>query len=171
LLTETVILIVVFGSMLVEARRAAANEAAQRERGGIEPGNDVYRVMRVVYPATFLAMAVEGVARGGASGPLLVAGVGLFAAAKALKWWAIWTLGPFWTFRVIVVPGTSPVIAGPYRYLRHPNYLAVVGELMSVALMTGAVLTGPVVIVGFGLLIIKRIGVEERALGAILPRN
>jgi len=170
-LTETVILVVVFGLMLVEARRAHANEASQRERGGIEPGSDVYRVMRVAYPAAFLAMIVESVARGGPSRPLLVAGAGLFAAAKALKWWAIRTLGTFWTFRVIVVPGTSPVMTGPYRYLRHPNYLAVVGELIGVALMTGALLTGLVAVVGFGLLIIKRIGVEERALDAILRRN
>ena len=50
--------------MLVEARRASANERAQRARGGVEPAGDVYTVMRVVYPAAFLAMFVEGALRG-----------------------------------------------------------------------------------------------------------
>src|ERR1043165_4749995 len=55
---------IVFGSMLVEARRAARNERAQRARGGIEPPGDVYRVMSFVYPAAFLAMIAEGAWRG-----------------------------------------------------------------------------------------------------------
>ena len=52
-------------------------------------------------------------------------GLAVFAAAKLLKWWAIRSLGPYWTFRVIVVPGSSRVDSGPYRFLRHPNYIAV----------------------------------------------
>jgi methyltransferase len=171
LLSLAAVSIAVFGSMLIEARRAAANEAAQRERGGLEPAHDVYPVMRVAYPAAFLAMIAEGFERGVPRASLLLFGATLFVAAKAVKWWAIVTLGSFWTFRVIVVPGTSPVITGPYRHLRHPNYLAVLGELIAVALMTGAVVTGPFAVIGFGLLILKRIAVEERALGAILRRN
>src|ERR1041384_4961263 len=93
---------VVFGAMLVEARRAAANERAQRARGGFEPADDVYNIMRVVYPGAFVAMFVEGAVRGAAPLPALGAGAAIFLAAKALKWWAIVSLGPFWTFRVIV---------------------------------------------------------------------
>jgi len=52
--------LVIFGTMLVEARRAAVNERAQLRRGGIEPPDDVYRMMRVAYPACFLAMLAEG---------------------------------------------------------------------------------------------------------------
>ncbi len=90
--------------MLIEARRAARNERAQRARGGLEPPGDVYRIMRVAYPAAFLAMIVEGAIRGTPPAAVFVAGGVLFAAAKALKWWAIHALGPCWTFRVIVVP-------------------------------------------------------------------
>ena len=88
----------------------------------------------------------------------------LFAAAKAVKWWAIYTLGPAWTFRVIVVPGVPLIRGGPYRFVRHPNYIAVVGELVAVALMTGSRIGSPIAVVGFGLLIWNRIAVEERAL-------
>ena len=163
--------IAVFGPMAVEGARAQANERIQRARGGVEPADDVYAVMRIAYPAAFLMMVGESAVRGGPSAPVLIAGVVLFVIAKAIKWWAILTLGTFWTFRVIVVPGASLVAAGPYRYVRHPNYIAVVGELVSVGLMAGALITGPIATVGFGLLMLRRIAAEERALGAILPRN
>ena len=157
--------------MLFEARRAARNERAQRARGGLEPPGDVYRIMRVAYPAAFLTMIVEGAIRGTPPVAVFVAGGVLFAVAKALKWWAIRALGPCWTFRVIVVPGSVPVTSGPYRQMRHPNYLAVVGELIAVALMSGARVTGPLATAAFCVLMLRRIAVENRALGAILRRN
>jgi len=156
--------VLVFGFLLVEARRAAGNERAQRARGGIEPPGDVYRLMQAAYPASFLAMIAEGAWRGGAPATLVVAGAVLFAAVKALKWWAILSLGPFWTFRVIVIPGSTRIVSGPYRFVPHPNYVAVVGEFVSVALMSGARLSGTVAVLVFAALLVKRIGVEERAL-------
>jgi methyltransferase len=95
-------------------------------------------------------------------------GAVIFAGAKLLKWWAILTLGDAWTFRVIVVPGAPLVTSGPYRFVRHPNYVGVAGELVGVALMTGALVAGPVAIVAFGALLSRRIAVEERTVGAIL---
>jgi methyltransferase len=159
----------VFGALAVEARRAALNERAQRARGGIEPGADVYRAMQLAYPAAFAAMIVEGALFRRAATPMsmtapMAIGLGLFILGKGLKWWAILTLGPSWTFRVIVVPGAPLVTRGPYRFLRHPNYAGVVGELAGVALMCGAVITGPLAMVGFGALMRARIAVEERAL-------
>jgi methyltransferase len=162
---------IVFGMMLVEVWRAARNERAQLVRGGVEAPGDVYTLMRVVYPLVFLAMLIEGALRGSPARPVVLAGAAVFAAAKALKWWAILSLGPFWTFRVIVVPGTTLVGRGPYRWLRHPNYVAVMGELAGVALLTGAVLSGVTAMTAFGLLLIKRIAVEERALDAARRRS
>ena len=94
----------------------------------------------------------------------MAAGAVLFAAAKGLKWWAIVSLGRFWTFRVIVVPGARLVAAGPYRWLRHPNYAGVMGELAGVALMSGALVSGVAGIATFGVLVLRRISVEDRAL-------
>jgi methyltransferase len=158
------LLVLVFVPMLVEARRAAANERAQRTRGGVEAPGDVYSAMQVAYPAAFLLMIAEGAWRGGSTTVFLAAGLALFAAAKMLKWWAILALGRSWTFRVITVPRAPLVTRGPYRILRHPNYVGVIGELAGVGLMSGALLTGPLATIGFGLLILKRIAVEERAL-------
>jgi methyltransferase len=160
---------VVFGFMIVEARRAERNERAQRTRGGLEPPGDVYLLMRIVYPGAFLAMCVEGAARGAPSPGVLLAGALVFAAAKALKWWAILSLGPFWTFRVIVVPGASLVAQGPYRWMRHPNYVGVLGELAGVAAIAGAPLSGAVATGVFAALLVKRIAVEERALRELGP--
>jgi methyltransferase len=158
------LVIAVFAPMLLEARRSTLNERAQRARGGIEPSGDVYELMRVAYPAAFLAMIAEGMVRGGPPRTVLVGGIAVFAIAKALKWWAIVTLGACWTFRVIVIPGGPLVAAGPYQWLRHPNYVGVVGELIGVGLMTGAWIFCPIGTAGFVALLSKRIAVESRML-------
>ncbi len=160
------IFVAVFGSMVVEARRAAVNERTQRARGGLEPPGDVYGLMQIAYPVSFLAMMAEGAWRGGAPSPFLAAGAVVFAAAKALKWWAILSLGPFWTFRVIVIPGSMRIVSGPYRFVPHPNYVAVVGEFVGIALMAGARISGPAALLVFAALLVKRIAVEERTLRA-----
>ena len=165
------IAVVVFAAMIVEARRAARNDRAQRRQGGIEPPGDVYKWMRLLYPAAFAAMIAEGVWRGAPPGGVAAGGAIVFAGAKLLKWWAIVTLGPFWTFRVIVVPGRALVSRGPYRWLRHPNYVGVVGELVGVALMTGAVIAAPVISAIFTALLLKRIRIETRALNEARLRS
>src|SRR5262249_49912046 len=119
------IAVAIFAPMLVEALRAARNERLQRARGGIEPPDDVYTQMQIAYPGAFVAMLLELAWRSRPPVEVLTAGAVVFAFAKALKWWAILTLGSAWTFRVIVVPGTPLVARGPYRLFRHPNYIAV----------------------------------------------
>jgi methyltransferase len=163
--------LLVFGFMAIEARRAATNERVQLARGGVEAAGDVYAIMQIAYPAAFLAMLGESFVRGDAEPLFFAPGIAIFAAAKALKWWAITSLGRFWTFRVIVVPGSTLVASGPYRFMRHPNYVAVVGELAGVALMAGARIAGPVATLAFGLLMLRRIAIENRALDAILRRG
>jgi methyltransferase len=160
-----ILLVAVFAPMVLEAFVAAKNERAQRARGGVEPKDDVYAIMRIAYPAVFLAMIVEGAIRPGHR--YLPAGGALFVLAKALKSWAIVSLGDAWTFRVIVRPGVPLVALGPYRWLRHPNYVAVAGELAGVALMSGARVAGPIGTLVFGALMLRRISVEDRALSTL----
>jgi methyltransferase len=164
MLRLVVLFIVVLVPMLVEARRAARNERAQRAQGGIEPRHDVYPFMQVAYPGVFLAMLAEGLFRPPPPLTVVAAGAVIFLIGKALKWWAIVTLGQFWTFRVIVVPGSQLVTAGPYRYVRHPNYVGVLGELAGAALVAGAVVAGPLGTALFAALMGVRIQVENRAI-------
>jgi methyltransferase len=158
----------IFAFMAIEARRAALNERSQRAAGGIEPPGDVYPLMQVAYPGAFVAMIAEGAWRGGAPALVAVLGVAVFAAAKALKWLAILTLGRAWTFRIVVVPGARRITSGPYRFFNHPNYIAVVGELLGAALVCGAVLSGPAATAFFLVLMLKRIAVENRAVATHL---
>ena len=150
--------------MLAEARLSARNETALRARGAREPRDDVYRWMQIAYPGAFLLMGLEGLARGIGAPAQWVAGAVLFAAAKGFKYWAVASLGPYWSFRVLVVPGAPLVAHGPYRFLRHPNYVAVIGEMISAALLLNARFAGPLATVFFAVLIRRRITVEERAL-------
>ena len=152
-------------AMLGEDRRSRRHERVLRARGGTEAPGDVYRLMQVAYPACFVAMTIEGIASGIAAQPSWTAGAALFLAAKGFKYWAIASLGDRWTFRVLVPPGEPLVRRGPYRWLAHPNYLAVVGELAGMAIMMAAPLAGTLAVVGFGALMTRRIAVENRALG------
>jgi methyltransferase len=84
--------------------------------------------------------------------------------AQALRWWAIASLGPRWNTRVIVIPGAPLVSRGPYRWLRHPNYLAVCLEMAAVPLAGGAWICAIVFSFANALILAVRIRVEERAL-------
>jgi len=163
--------LVVFGTMIVEAVRARRNERLQRARGGVEPRHDVYPLMQVAYPGVFLAMLWEGLLRPTPPTVVVAVGLAVLVAGKLLKWWAILTLGQCWTFRVIVVPQAPLVTSGPYRWLRHPNYVGVVGELAGSAMIAGAPVAGLLGTLLFGGLMLVRVRLETRALGAILRRG
>ena len=96
--------IVIFGAMIAEAVVAARNDLALRGAGAVEPRGDVYRLMQVAYPVCFGAMLAEGAWRSVEPDAILAAGAAIFAAAKALKYWAIASLGSRWTFRVLRYP-------------------------------------------------------------------
>ena len=151
--------------MLGESVLSLHNERVLRSRGAVEPTGDVYAVMRWAYPACFIAMASEGALTGPGTQQTLAAGLVVFGLAKALKIWAISTLGVRWTFRVLVVPDAPLIERGPYAVIRHPNYVAVIGELIGVALIVWAPFTGVVSLVGFGLLLLRRIAIEDQSLG------
>jgi len=151
--------------MAGEAALSAHNEGVLRAKGAREPDDDVYRTMRWAYPACFVAMAIEGAIAGPAPPNILAAGFAIFGLSKALKIWAISTLGVRWTFRVLVPPQSALVGGGPYALIRHPNYVAVLGELIGAALIVWAPIAGVLSLVGFGTLLSRRIAVEDRALG------
>jgi len=88
--------------------------------------------------------------------------------AQALRYWAIASLGDRWNTRIIVVPGLEPVTRGPYRFLRHPNYVAVVLELAAVPLIHGAWVTAAVFTLGNALLLLVRIRADEAVIRSSL---
>lgn len=154
----------VFAPMIVEAIVSARHDRALRARGAIEPDGDVYKLMQLAYPGCFLVLLGEGALRGVRWDAVMALGAAIFAAAKALKYWAIASLGARWTFRVLVPPASTPTARGPYRWINHPNYAAVAGELIGAAVAMHAVASGLPVTLAFVMLILRRISVEEKAL-------
>ena len=165
MLSLYLLLFVIVPFLLVETLRSVRNERGLRQRGAIEPADDVYPLMSAVYPTSFVAMALEGAWRGGPQPPWLLVGLAIFTVSKLLKFYVIAVLGERWTFRVLVPPGAPLVARGPYQFIRHPNYIAVMGELLGVACFMPAPITGTVAVLAFALILWKRIAVEERALG------
>ena len=158
------VIILAFVPMLFEAGLSVRHEKVLRQQGAREPVDDVIGVMQWAYPASFVCVILEGWLRRVGLDAIILSGAAVFLVAKALKYWAMSTLGTRWTFRVLVPPGSTPIRSGPYAFLRHPNYLAVMGELIGVSLMCHAWIAGPLVALGFGTLVLARIRVEERSL-------
>ena len=173
---RVVALAVTFGFMLAENKASRANLRRLRAAGATEPAGDAYLALALLYPAAFLAMGLEGIWRAAQEGPSpavgpswAASGVLLFVVSKALKYWAIRALGVRWSFRVMVLPGEPLVEAGPYRYVAHPNYIAVVGELVGAAMMMEAKVLGPIMTLAFGLALWARIRFESRVLAPLRP--
>lgn len=164
-----IVLLAVLVMMLAELWLSLSNERVLLANGAIRAEDPVYQVMRIAYPGVFIAMAIEGVITGVEPGPPVFAGVALMFLAKALKFWAIACLGRRWTYKVLVMPTLPLVSGGPYRWIRHPNYVAVVGELTAMALMTHARVTGPLGTLFFGWLLWRRVTAEERAMELYSP--
>jgi methyltransferase len=167
-LAVSIALVTTLAVLLILAGEAALSRHNARvliSRGAVEPAGDVIGIMQWTYPLGFVLLGLEGALSGPAPPAVLVSGLAVFGLAKALKAWAIASLGVRWTFRVLVPPGDALVTSGPYRFLRHPNYVGVAGEFVGVALTVWAPLTGTLALVVFGLLLLRRIAVEDRALG------
>jgi methyltransferase len=155
------------GELVVSRRNAAWSFA----RGGVETGRGHYRVMVALHTGFLVAMLVEALVRRPEVPPALAwSMLGLVLASQALRWWCITTLGRRWNTRVIIVPGLPPVGSGPYRLLRHPNYVAVVVEGVALPLVHAAWVTAAVFTVLNAGLLAVRIRVEDRAL-ATLPET
>ncbi len=162
--TQTFVLAVIIGLMAAEWRVSIRHNARLTAMGATDPPEPEYLWLAIVYPVSFLLMGAEAWWRNADIGGAFVSGALLFLAAKALKYWAIASLGVRWTFRVRVLRGAPLVTSGPYQYIAHPNYVAVAGELAGAALMTGAFIAGPAMTVVFCVLMWRRIRFEERAL-------
>lgn len=158
------VLAVVFGLMAAEGWLSSRNERGLRARGAFEPAGDVFAWMQVSYPLAFLVPAIEGWFRPASPAGVWLVGLVVFAAAKALKYWAIASLGDRWNFKVLVLPDAPLVTHGPYRFMRHPNYLGVAGEIAGASLLTGGLRSGTFFTILFGWLMLRRIRIEERAL-------
>lgn len=128
-------LVLVVGLLRVaELAHARRNTRRLLAQGGRELGAGHYPLLVALHAAWLIAIFVAIPASTPPALPFAL----LFGALLAARAWTIWSLGPYWTTRVITLPDAPLVRRGPYRYLRHPNYLIVAGEIAVLPLIFGA---------------------------------
>ncbi|MFC9386738.1 isoprenylcysteine carboxyl methyltransferase family protein [Streptomyces venezuelae] len=169
MLWYTLLLAAVAAERLVELAVARRNAAWTLARLGVEYGRGHYPVMVALHTALLASCLIEPWLLDRPFLPLLGwTMVVVVVLAQALRWWCVTTLGPYWNTRVIVVPGTRLVRAGPYRFARHPNYVAVVAEIVALPLVHSAWLTAAAFTAANALLLAVRLRCENAALGRMI---
>jgi methyltransferase len=167
-LLYTLLVALVAAGRLVELRIAARNRARLLAQGGREVAPGHYRWMVLLHAAFLLSCPLEVWLLGRPFLPALAAVMLLLTVlATGLRYWVIRTLDGRWTTRIVVLPGVPPVVGGPYRWLRHPNYLAVCTEIAALPLVHTAWLTCLVFSALNALVLRVRIRAEERALSEV----
>ena len=151
---------------LVELGVAGRHLRWALDRGGVEHGARHYPVMVALHTAFLVSCLAEVLlADRPFVPPLGWTALALLVAAHALRWWCITSLGQRWTTRIVVLPREPLVTSGPYRWLRHPNYVAVAAEIVALPLVHTAWVTAVVfTVLNAALLLGVRIPAEERAL-------
>jgi methyltransferase len=143
-----------------------AHARAAFARGAYEVGRGHYRIMALVHTVFFASCAAEVLLlERPFPGAVGFAALAMALLAQVLRYSAVSALGERWNVRIIVWPHAEPVTGGPYRFIRHPNYLAVCIELFFIPLVHGAIITALVFTVLNAAILAVRIRQEERALG------
>ena len=146
-----------------ELALSARHERALRARGAVEHGRGHFPwivLLHVLWPPALIAEVEFAGARPGPTWPVWFA---LLLIAQGLRVASIHALGERWTTRIWVLPGVAPVRRGPYRWLRHPNYLAVALELAAAPMLFGAWRTALLATLANAALMAVRIPIEARA--------
>jgi methyltransferase len=164
----TALVLAVGVERLVELAVSKRHAAWAFSRGGKEFGRNHFPAMVMLHTALLVCALAEVWMLERPFLPILGwAALTAVFASQTLRWWCIATLGRQWNTRVIVVPGLALVSRGPYRLLRHPNYLAVVLEGAALPLVHSAWATAAGFTVLNAVLLVRRIQVEERALATV----
>jgi methyltransferase len=162
-----VLILAVAVERLAELAVSKRNLAWSKARGGREYGFAHYPAMVALHAGLLVGCVVEAAHR------LFIPALGwsmlvLVVLSQALRWWCILTLGRRWNTRVVVVPGLPLITSGPYRWFRHPNYVAVVVEGFALPLVHTAWITALTFTVLNAALLRVRIRCENAALrGAV----
>ena len=125
----TVLLVLVALERIAELIISKRNLTWSFAQGGIEFGRSHYKYMVVIHIFLLLGSLIEVWTFRTTLNPVLSWGAfALAIGAQALRWWCIATLGQRWNTLVVIIPGKAPIATGPYKWLKHPNYVAVVIE-------------------------------------------
>lgn len=150
----------------IELRIAAQNEKWMKKRGGIELAKEHYKYFIILHVLFFLSIftEVQSIATRKEI-PFYVSFFIIFILLQIGRIWCIYSLGRFWNTKIIVLPKVSVIKKGPYKYIKHPNYIIVFFELIIIPLMFGAYVTAFIFPFIHVLLLVIRIPHEDKALG------
>jgi methyltransferase len=149
---------------LAELALARSNTRRLRAAGGVEFGAAHYSFMVTLHVAWLAGLWLIGRDR-----PIDPSWLSLFVVLQAARVWVITSLDRRWTTRVIVLPGAEPLARGPYRFVKHPNYLIVALEIAVVPLALGLPLFALIFSLANGAILAVRLSVENRALAWAAP--
>lgn len=150
---------------LVELRIAHSNAKYMRSLGAVEKGAEHYRSIVGLHTLFFASFFTEVWISPNSSPDWWAIPFTFFLAAQALRMWILQSLGRFWNTRIFVLRGSRPVRSGLYRYIRHPNYVVVGTEILTLPLIFGAYYTAVMfTLLNYVLLRYVRIPAEEKAL-------
>jgi methyltransferase len=149
---------------LVELVIAKKNEKKSLAAGGIEYDKKGYSGIVIMHVMFFISLFAEYFYFEHTLNKFWIIFLILFIAAQGLRYWAIISLGNLWNTRIIIVPGSKLVHSGPYKYFKHPNYMAVITELAVLPLMFSCFFTTIIFSAANLLLLKRRIAIEENAL-------
>jgi len=149
---------------LCELRLAARNRRAILARGGREFFPETYRELVLLHTLFFAALLSESYPWRVPLDLLTLTCLAALALLMALRYWCIATLGAHWNTRIVVLPGVAAIRRGPYRFLRHPNYLVVTLEFALLPLLCRAPATLLVFSLANLVVLRRRISFEEKAL-------
>ena len=147
---------------MVELVWARGNTVRLRQLGGVEADAEGYPYFVLLHAGWLASLAVFVPTAARPVWPLL----GIFALLQLGRLWVIWSLGRYWTTRIVTLPGAPLVRTGPFRWFRHPNYLLVIAEIAVLPLAFGAVVIAVSFSVVNFMLILRRIRIEDNVLAA-----
>ena len=146
-------------SRLLELVIARRNEAALKQQGAQEFGAAHYPLIVLLHTSWLITMWLLFWGQ-----PIVAFWLAIFIILQPLRYWVLGTLGRRWTTRVLMVPGETLVRRGPYRWIRHPNYWVVIGEIASLPLAFGLWRSALIFSVLNAIALSVRIRTEEAAL-------
>lgn len=144
----------------IEEFYSAYNERRLLRGGGEEQGKAFYPVVATTHLAWIAGIALLIPA----DAPILLPLVVLYLVLQVVRYWVIWTLGRFWTHRIITLPSALLVTRGPYRYIRHPNYAVTVVETFLLPLAFGALAYALIITAVWASVLRYKIVLEDAAL-------
>lgn len=147
---------------------AKKNEKILKSGGAVEYDKEGYRYIVAMHISFFICFTAEKIYFNRELNPFSNYLLAVFFLAQVLRYWAIISLGSFWNTRIIILKGAPLIKKGPYRFLNHPNYIAVITELAVIPLIFSCYFTALIFSALNVIILIRRKSIEEKALKELI---